>query len=249
MRICMKKDFNKLALQTSIFKGHVSWYYFYLKTEKIAHVLILLRQRSASPTPLFELLVLRATELPSALLRVATGETDEKQLTAQIFSILTLLRLLTTQGEIGKDNSVILVQEYEAAIEKIGEESREFELVISPDQLAIALPKTQSYSRALPTPLGFPNADIKDIYKGHIKNQRKGHPLSSKRQETGGDRTSTILNIVRDNIGISIKGISAIVRDCSEKTIQRELSVLISQGFVVKEGERRWSIYKPTPTS
>lgn len=41
----------------------------------------------------------------------------------------------------------------------------------------------------------------------------------------------------------SIKDIARLVRGCSEKTIQRELNVLIDDGRVLKEGERRWSRY------
>ncbi len=42
---------------------------------------------------------------------------------------------------------------------------------------------------------------------------------------------------------VSIKDISAVVRGCSEKTIQRELISLVEKGLLRKEGERRWSRY------
>ena len=32
---------------------------------------------------------------------------------------------------------------------------------------------------------------------------------------------------------------------CSEKTIQRELNILIERGLIRREGERRWSVYLP----
>lgn len=244
----MKKDFNKISLQSSVFQGHISLYYFYLKTEKIAHVLILLRQKSISPTPLFDTLISKAVEVPGVLVRVATGELNEKQLTAHIFSVLTLLRFLTTQGEIGKDNSTILVQEYETMIERMVEGIRANEFAVSLEQFEVSLPSNQAYSHALSASLGFPAADIKDIYKRHNKNPQKRPEPSFKRQESVGDRTSKILGIIRaNNSGVSIKAISTIVRDCSEKTIQRELGVLITQGLIVREGERRWSVYKSAP--
>ena len=37
--------------------------------------------------------------------------------------------------------------------------------------------------------------------------------------------------------------IAQTIRDCSEKTIQRELIALIQGGIVKKTGERRWSKY------
>jgi DNA-binding HxlR family transcriptional regulator len=33
------------------------------------------------------------------------------------------------------------------------------------------------------------------------------------------------------------------IRGVSEKTIQRELGALIESGLVMKQGERRWSVY------
>jgi len=41
----------------------------------------------------------------------------------------------------------------------------------------------------------------------------------------------------------TIKDISEVITDVSEKTIQRELNSLIEKGQVIREGERRWSKY------
>lgn len=63
---------------------------------------------------------------------------------------------------------------------------------------------------------------------------------------TGGqvlDRRARILGIIKDKKDASIKDISTVISDCSEKTIQRELMSLISEGIISKTGERRWSRY------
>jgi hypothetical protein len=57
-------------------------------------------------------------------------------------------------------------------------------------------------------------------------------------------RRDTILSIIRTKGSVSIKDISDVVTDCSEKTIQRELMDMIKDNIVIKEGERRWSKYK-----
>jgi len=57
------------------------------------------------------------------------------------------------------------------------------------------------------------------------------------------DRQQAIKDILASQGQATIKDISAHIKDCSEKTIQRELTQLIDQGQVVKEGERRWSRY------
>jgi DeoR/GlpR family transcriptional regulator of sugar metabolism len=58
------------------------------------------------------------------------------------------------------------------------------------------------------------------------------------------DRSQRILAIVKAKGIVSIGDVSAVVTDCSEKTIQRELLALVEQGVLKKEGERRWSTYR-----
>ena len=57
------------------------------------------------------------------------------------------------------------------------------------------------------------------------------------------DRQQLILGIIREIGESSIKDISDNIKDCSEKTIQRELNTLIYDGVLKKVGERRWSKY------
>ncbi|MDE2040822.1 MAG: hypothetical protein KGI59_00315 [Patescibacteria group bacterium] len=56
-------------------------------------------------------------------------------------------------------------------------------------------------------------------------------------------RQETILNVLRGQSNLTIKDFSNVIKDCSEKTIQRELIDLVNRGLVKKEGERRWSRY------
>ena len=57
------------------------------------------------------------------------------------------------------------------------------------------------------------------------------------------NRQNIILNLLKKKKDVSIKDISQIIRDCSEKTIQRELIALIEDNIIQKTGERRWSRY------
>lgn len=56
-------------------------------------------------------------------------------------------------------------------------------------------------------------------------------------------RREAILSIIKKRGKVSIKDISSVVVNCSEKTIQRELSVLVHEGVLKKSGDRRWSVY------
>ncbi len=56
-------------------------------------------------------------------------------------------------------------------------------------------------------------------------------------------RQSIIINLLKRKKEIMVKDVSEIIHDCSEKTLQRELLTLVSQGVLAKEGERRWTKY------
>jgi len=57
------------------------------------------------------------------------------------------------------------------------------------------------------------------------------------------DRRTRIQTILEAKGEASIKDISEIITDISEKTIQRELNTMIEDNVVKREGERRWSRY------
>jgi DNA-binding transcriptional ArsR family regulator len=58
-----------------------------------------------------------------------------------------------------------------------------------------------------------------------------------------GDRTSRIKTVLEAKPEATIKDLSDIITDVSEKTIQRDLNNLIEKGQVIRQGERRWSKY------
>jgi hypothetical protein len=64
-------------------------------------------------------------------------------------------------------------------------------------------------------------------------------PAESKK----GSRREQIERVLIDKTEATIKDISDVVTDCSEKTIQRELNAMIKDGLVMRKGERRWSTY------
>lgn len=57
------------------------------------------------------------------------------------------------------------------------------------------------------------------------------------------DRRTRIATILEAKGDATIKDISEIITDVSEKTIQRELNTMIDEGQVQRQGERRWSRY------
>lgn len=57
------------------------------------------------------------------------------------------------------------------------------------------------------------------------------------------DRGERIIEHIRLKGAATIRDLTSVVKGCSEKTIQRELSALVEEGRIRREGERRWSRY------
>lgn len=63
------------------------------------------------------------------------------------------------------------------------------------------------------------------------------------------ERKSAILEVFKARKVAIIKDFSGVIRNCSEKTIQRELLKMVHGGILKKEGEKRWSHYSLVITS
>jgi len=90
--------------------------------------------------------------------------------------------------------------------------------------------------------------DLKQpTYNRHKGIQNMTHQTPQK-IDVGGqsDRQRRILELLRAEPNVSIKDISERIKDCSQKTIQRELNDMIEKGHVIRVGEKRWSRYSVT---
>ena len=81
----------------------------------------------------------------------------------------------------------------------------------------------------------------KKISLGDAEKSQKSHSYSH--INTIGERKELIISILKNGGDMTISDFKSEITDCSEKTIQRELSALIAMGIVKKEGERRWTKY------
>jgi hypothetical protein len=96
------------------------------------------------------------------------------------------------------------------------------------------------------------------FYKGHNKEHNKGQSLIQERNSasfktksfSGGQhdqqnniRRIAILEVLKKEQNIGVNEMKSVIKDCSEKTIQRELLAMVKLGVLKKEGERRWSRY------
>jgi hypothetical protein len=173
----------------------------------------------------------RLEALSVEVLDVATSFTSAKRvgLTRHLLMLSSLLAVAHTAGILSRMNVELIVGEIESFIRDIAdyEEPRVLlEEVASLATLAKTVVRTEHERRTVPPPERTDATRSSDIKVSKMSNRRE-----------------IVLSVIRDKQPVSIKDISTVIRDVSEKTIQRELISLIAEGAVHKAGERRWSTY------
>ncbi|HVU80281.1 MAG TPA: hypothetical protein VHD37_02875, partial [Candidatus Paceibacterota bacterium] len=190
-----ERNFHEIALKSILFKGRSDWYFCYLKSEKIAHVLgLLLGSVPLKEAGMLEELAASAARLPHTITHFVAGEMEAAVVLADIFSLLSLVRLAGTHGYVRPENARILAAEYEDMVRKIAAQSHPSPFITSQDftiEEIVQLPSRNPLSSlANPGTSTSAHAPIKDISKGQSKHSAK----TSKGQD---DRAAQIYDFVK----------------------------------------------------
>lgn len=134
-------------------------------------------------------------------------------------------------------NASIIINEIESLVGFINKNSKEIPLpgyILSDSFFQTdALPQiTKSEGTEL-------NNSSRTINKAKESSVNKKVDVKDKKN----DRQESILNLLKKDSNLTIKDFVKVIKDCSEKTIQRELISLVEKGVVKRVGERRWSTY------
>lgn len=142
--------------------------------------------------------------------------------------ILNFLELASAASFISRMNFEVLKREYLALVDFIEDRKEEF------------LPTEQILIQPMPASENFLEEKNDKGHNGQ-KNKKLVKEMSVM-DDT--DRRSKILTILNNNKEwISIKDIIFSLSDVGPKTIQRELSAMVSQGLLKTIGEKRWRKY------
>jgi|GEM_PF-2213596 len=153
--------------------------------------------------------------------------------------VLVLIESSSFLGSISITNAAILVKEVQVFIE----------MVISKRTKTAALLDSHFFKSPQYVEQTH-EKDIKDIKRQYYTQQYpKGiseYPVKDKNQiptDKNAQRTDKVVSFLKEKGPVSIREIRLVIKDISEKTIQRELATLVDQGRVIRTGERRWSTY------
>lgn len=229
------KDFVlEKSIFINIFEKDIRRVFIYKKAERLAKAIHLITPAFAESVSLRNRIdaiaigLVDAAILPSGSARAA--------LSRELLTLSSVLSIARTGGFLSPMNTELITREAQNLLHEIAayEEPRLF-LDEAPTLAGIAK-KASARSPVKNQPKRHVTSTDKTD-KGHIKDSTVSDNQIIK------DRHDTILSVIKNKGKASIKDISTLIRGVSEKTIQRELSSLISAGTIVKKGERRWSTY------
>lgn len=220
------------SIFANVFEKDIRRVFIYKKAERLAKAIHLIAPAFAGSMSLRNRIDSVAVALvDSALLAPLSARAA---LSRELLALSSVLSIARTGGLLSSMNAELIAREAHLLLEEVAayEEPR-LSLDDVPTLSAIAKLQYSSVpaKRAIAErPAAVPNVRAAKVPETQIK-----------------DRRDSIIAVIKDRGKANIKDISTHIRGVSEKTIQRELLALITLGMVLKQGERRWSIYSLAP--
>ena len=233
------------SIFSNIFDKDIKRVYVYKKAERLAKAIHLV-------TPAFR----SSPALRDRIDRVAVGLVDaailppaeaRDGLSRELLALSSVLSIARTGGLLSPMNADLIAREAQLLLQEVAgyEEPRLF-LEEAPTLAELARSSVRARGSELrheQRPKVERQATASAVSPD--KGQSNGHVLDTTAR---GSRRDAILSVLSTKGPSYIKDISLVVREVSEKTIQRELAQLVLDGQVIKAGERRWTTYALSDT-
>lgn len=228
MDIVLEKDIFSI-----VFENDIRRVFLYKKAERLAKALHLIRPAFREAQYLKDRFDTASISLiEDALLPYASARSH---LSRSLLTLSSLISIARGSGYLSAMNTDVIMQEVSFFLKEIASYEEPRVSLEETPSIAHLVRSMQQYDHqspgdkvpSIPAPRTVRTSEgTPSIDKGHVK-----------------DRRNQILSVIKDKGTVNIKDISLVIRNVSEKTIQRELNTLILQGIVRKQGERRWSTY------
>lgn len=258
-----QNDKKGLEVMNYLSKGDQFVFYVFRKASKISYAIYSITDLIKDAEPLKWTLRKTATDI-SSLKNFFDEKSVFNNLERTLLELESLLDLASFAKVVSEMNSYLLQSEIRKMIAEMRDRSKEG--FYSPELVEsfFDIPKPEVFTIA---PVS-PSVSSFDYSKGHKRQEvnhdfyKKSSPTQERKIESfsknknvktessgdyKGQRKDQIINIIKNrgdgNGSVSIKDITDKIKDCSEKTIQRELIGMVEGGVLKKTGERRWSTY------
>ncbi|MDP2665282.1 MAG: hypothetical protein Q8P23_01350 [bacterium] len=204
------------SIFSNVFEKDIRRVFIYKKAERLAKAIHLITPAFAESLSLRNRIDSIAIGLVDAA--ILPSGTARTALSRELLALSSVLGIARTGGLLSSMNAELIAREAHILLQEVAtyEEPRLF-------------------LDDVPT--------LSKIAKLQNSNQKEKEPKQIKDTKSVKDRRDSIMSVIKNKGTASIKDISTLIRNVSEKTIQRELLSLIEAGMVLKQGERRWSTY------
>ncbi len=232
------------SIFVNIFEKDIRRIYIYKKAERLAKAIHLVSPAFRNSPALRDRMDTIAVGLVDAAILPPGSARD--QMSRELLALSSVLSIARTGLLLSPMNADLIAKEAHQLLQEVAayEEPRLF-LDDSPSLAALAKEASRESSRE-PVSQAVSQADVSRptrsvspaASKPIVKGQTQGHF-----KDKNSTRRVAIKGILASKGPSYIKDISLMIRNVSEKTIQRDLQSLIDSGEVVKTGERRWTVY------
>ncbi len=224
----VKKDIDS----SSFINGDAEFAFIFKKTEKLASAVYMITNLFSDNEPMKWSLRKKVSELLSYIItykdiRQSDLPNFSNNAKTRISELVSFLEVSMLSGLVSQMNFSILKQEFYNLVEALSTSS------MKADSASSLIPRS-FFNTALPQT--FVSRPVENVIKDTISLKDNVGFKSTNRQ-------NIILGLLKKKKDLTIKDIAVIIKDVSEKTIQRELIALIEAGVLKKTGERRWSKY------
>lgn len=235
------------------FSQNSSFVFVYKKTEKLATALYMVTNLFGDNEPMKWTLRTKVSHLLSFIIgfkdilesREYEFSNDVK---TKVLEVVSLLEVASRSGLVSPMNFSILKTEFMnlvtslASLRKEQQEGTHFAF----PKTFFEVPQKNDQNSSVSSSESHGSSEVEQS-KSHTQHIKDTMSFKSDEAEVGSfkktNRQSIIVNLLKKKKDLTIKDIAQVIRDCSEKTIQRELIALIDAGVLKKTGERRWSRY------
>lgn len=240
-------------LQSKVVFNDPAYLFVFKKTEKIIAALYLITNLISDNEPIKRQTRKISLGLMSdmlALKRLSSSQTKQAVvgLTATISEIISLLKIASFADQISSMNYSVIQRELVLLMDSLqsihSETIGSGSLVLAQDFFNVPMSVGNPPTSPQPSPVSFPAAKVfQSTAPQAFPTKGQYRTNIGVKDNLKDSRHQKMLQLLKDGKSLGIKDFAREIKDCSEKTIQRELLAMVESGVLKKTGERRWSLY------
>jgi DNA-binding transcriptional ArsR family regulator len=225
------------AIFTNVFEKDIKRVFIYKKAERLAKALHVIAPAFATSVSLKNKLDEISLGLVNAAIQPIGVAKDA--FSRELLALSSVLAIARSSGLLSPMNAALISSEAHALLAEVAtyEEPRLF-FDDSPTLANLAKSASSGGESR-----GFRKNNPRTKQERDVRNGVSTEESQGEKSQVLDKRTESILSVIKDKGTVYIKDISTVMREISEKTIQRELKRLVDSGIVAKSGERRWTAY------